>query len=134
MKRKPLRQKKGVVRMTDNKIIFNPKNSINKYETKAYEIIDGRRDNNVLSKALELAEKIPVIKDLARDIPVMVNMVKDYIGGYYKRVPKKTIVALTASLIYLVTPCDIIPDWISGGYIDDAAVVSYVLNSVKYDV
>ena len=121
--------------MTDNRIIFNPKDNRNKYENQAYEIVDGGKDNNVLSKALELTEKIPVIKDFARDIPVMVNMVKDYIGGYYKRVPKKTIVALSASLIYLVAPCDIIPDYIPGvGYLDDAAVVSYVLNSVKDDV
>ena len=121
--------------MTDNRIIINPKDNRNKYENQAYEIIDSGKDNNVLSKALELVEKIPVIKDLARDIPVMVNMVKDYIGGYYKRVPKKTIVALSASLIYLVAPCDIIPDYVPGvGYLDDAAVVSYVLNSVKDDV
>ena len=121
--------------MTDNKIIFNPKDNRNKYENQAYEIIDSGKDNNVLSKALELVEKIPVIKDLARDIPVMVNMVKDYIGGYYKRVPKKTIVVLSASLIYLVAPCEIIPDYVPGvGYLDDAAVVSYVLNSVKDDV
>ena len=121
--------------MTDNRIIFNSKDNRNKYENQAYEIVDSGKDNNVLSKALELTEKIPVIKDLARDIPVMVNMVKDYIGGYYKRVPKKTIVALSASLIYLVAPCDIIPDYVPGvGYLDDAAVVSYVLNSVKDDV
>ena len=121
--------------MTDNRIIINPKDNRNKYENQAYEIIDSGKDNNVLSKALELVEKIPVIKDLARDIPVMVNMVKDYIGGYYKRVPKKTIVALSASLIYLVAPCDIIPNYVPGvGYLDDAAVVSYVLNSVKDDV
>ena len=121
--------------MTDNRIIINPKDNRNKYENQAYEIIDSGKDNNVLSKALELTEKIPVIKDLARDIPVMVNMVKDYIGGYYKRVPKKTIVALSASLIYLVAPCDIIPNYVPGvGYLDDAAVVSYVLNSVKDDV
>ena len=106
-----------------------------RYEKDAEQVIEEGKTETLLGKALKIIAKVPVLKSLAADVPVMVNMVKDYIRKKYRRVPLKTITMITAALIYLVNPNDAVPDYLPGvGYLDDAAVMNFVLVSVKEDV
>ena len=126
-------EKEGEFAMTGNAHDFFGTKS--KYEQEASEIIRDRKGGEKLEKAIGLVRRIPVLKDLANDVPVMVNMVKDYIKGAYRRVPLKTIAMMTAALLYFINPNDVVPDYVPGvGYLDDAAVITYVLKSVKDDV
>ena len=125
--------RKGEYTMTGNAFDFFGTRS--KYEREANEIIRDRKGGEKLEKAIGLVRRIPVLKDLANDIPVMVNMVKDYIKGAYRKVPMKTMAMMTAALLYFINPNDVVPDYVPGvGYLDDAAVITYVLKSVKDDV
>ena len=106
-----------------------------RYEKDAEHVIETGKTETLLGKALKIIAKVPVLKSLAADVPVMVNMVKDYMRKKYRRVPLKTITMITAALIYLVNPNDAVPDYLPGvGYLDDAAVMNFVLVSVKEDV
>lgn len=106
-----------------------------RYEKDAEQVIEEGETETLLGKALKIIAKVPVLKSLAADVPVMVNMVKDYMRKKYRRVPLKTITMITAALIYLVNPNDAVPDYLPGvGYLDDAAVMNFVLVSVKEDV
>lgn len=43
--------------------------------------------------------------------------------------------SIVAALIYFVSPFDLIPDYISVvGYVDDAAVVAFVISKISGDV
>ena len=65
----------------------------------------------------------------------MGSMVADYANGRYKEIPKETIVAVVAAIVYVVSPIDLIPDAIPVvGYADDAALVSFVLPHVHKDI
>lgn len=56
-------------------------------------------------------------------------MVRAYIKGKYKAVPIKTIISIISVRMYLISPIDIIPDYIHGiGYVDDALVIAFVEN------
>ncbi|MGE7780376.1 YkvA family protein [Peribacillus sp. NPDC097264] len=45
----------------------------------------------------------------------------------FNRLTKKTKVALVASILYVIVPTDLIPDFIVGfGQVDDAAVLLYL--------
>lgn len=106
-----------------------------RYEKDAEQVIEEGKTETLLGKALKIIAKVPVLKSLAADVPVMVNMVKDYMRKKYRRVPLKTITMITAALIYLVNPNDAVPDYLPGvGYLDDAAVMNFVLVSVKENV
>jgi uncharacterized membrane protein YkvA (DUF1232 family) len=40
-----------------------------------------------------------------------------------------------ATILYFLTPIDLIPDFIIGlGYLDDAALIGWTMNAVKSDV
>lgn len=75
------------------------------------------------------------LETYAADLQTMGSMVTDYANGSYKEIPKETIVAALAAIVYVVSPIDLIPDNIPVvGYADDAALVSFVLSQVHKDV
>lgn len=86
-----------------------------------------------LQRVMQNATKAP--EDCAADLQTMGSMVTDYANGRYKEIPKETIVAVVAAIVYVVSPIDLIPDAIPVvGYADDAALVSFVLSHVHKDI
>ena len=81
-----------------------------------------------------------VIKDneqlagIIDDIGVLISLVKDYSKREYSSVAKSSIITVIAGLIYLVTPIDIVPDFLPGGFLDDAVVIGYVINKLKEEI
>jgi len=68
-------------------------------------------------------------------IKVLVRMLKAYVGGKYRVVPWKSIIVVTAVLIYFVMPFDLMPDFIPvTGYIDDFALVMWLFNHLEDDI
>lgn len=56
---------------------------------------------------------------------IILPMFKEVFSGTYK-IPFLTGLLFLASLVYIVSPVDIIPDWILGlGWIDDLILFSY---------
>ena len=86
-----------------------------------------------LQRVMQNATK--ALEDCAADLQTMGSMVTDYANGRYKEIPKETIVAVVAAIVYVVSPIDLIPDAIPVvGYADDAALVSFVLSHVHKDI
>jgi uncharacterized membrane protein YkvA (DUF1232 family) len=85
-------------------------------------------------QALERA--IPkALQSLWGDIKLLVSMLHDYVRGRYREVPFGAIAAIAAAILYLVSPFDVIPDFIPViGYMDDAAVLALCLRMVRNDL
>lgn len=50
------------------------------------------------------------------------------------KVPVKDKLIVTAALGYVVLPIDLVPDWIIGGFFDDASIVGYALSTIRKDI
>jgi uncharacterized membrane protein YkvA (DUF1232 family) len=74
------------------------------------------------------------IKSFWLDLKSLHQMTIAWVRGEYREVPYRTVVSAVAALVYFVNPLDLLPDFLLGGFIDDALVVGYVLSSVKSDV
>lgn len=62
-------------------------------------------------------------------------MIKDWVTGKYKEVPFATIASLAGVLIYVITPIDLIVDYIPLlGYADDAAILGFAIRFAKNDI
>lgn len=73
-------------------------------------------------------------KELAK-IPLLVQLVRSYIKKEYTDIPLASIVAITAALIYFLSPIDLIPDIIPGiGKVDDAAVLAIAIKVIETDI
>lgn len=75
------------------------------------------------------------LKGFIEDVKIFFMMLKDFFTRKYTDVPIGTIMAIAGSLLYVLSPIDIIPDFIPGvGYLDDAGVIAACMNFVKIDI
>ena len=92
----------------------------------------------VVKKSEAIKNKFKHAKPLGRfveDVILLLSIVKDYIRGNYKSIPRWSIAAIAFSLLYVLNPFDIIPDFITFiGYLDDAAVIAGCLYLVEQDL
>ena len=73
-------------------------------------------------------EKFPVLGNQLAKLVIMIDMVRNYIKGSYRDVPKGLIFLAGLAIVYFLSFVDVLPDMIPiVGYIDDAIVLSIVL-------
>ena len=64
-----------------------------------------------------------------------VRMLKAYKNKDYVEVPWKSILMLTAGLVYFVMPLDLIPDFIPAlGLLDDASLMVWIFATLRKDI
>ncbi len=112
------------------------KDTLNAYNEEAERIIDDEDTFERFIQRLEMKMKLmPLVGKYASDITCMVSLVRSYVRKEYKDIPIGTIISITASLAYIVSPIDLIPDGIPvAGQIDDIAMVLFILKFVHSDV
>ena len=80
-------------------------------------------------------KEMPLVGEEFAVIPIMISLIKHYVEGKYTTVPYGTILAIMSALIYVLSPVDIIPDFIPFvGHLDDVAVMGLCLSMVKTDI
>ena len=94
--------------------------------------------NNVLEDEEEIKSKFESKGKLQRyvdDAQLLFNLLRDYANGNYKEVPFNVVAAIGGALLYVLSPIDLIPDFIPiVGYLDDAAVIAFCLNLIEKDL
>ena len=86
------------------------------------EAIDKKMNSSGLKKYAELGK-------------LMFGMLKDYKKGVYTNIPWFTVAAIGLSLLYVLNPFDMLPDFVPGvGYVDDFALFTVVLRFIQTDL
>ena len=86
-------------------------------------------------KAKTIVEKAGFLSQYWNDIKTSFSLIRDWFSGAYDKVPARMIVSLAGALIYLVSPLDLIPDWVPmAGFVDDAAILAFVFQLSKVDL
>ena len=92
----------------------------------------------VLDRQAEIEKKFKGDGPLGRfvaDAKLMFAVIRDYANGSYRRIPFWTIAAIVAALLYVLSPVDLIPDFIPIiGFVDDALVITVCLALVEQDL
>lgn len=89
--------------------------------------------NDASDKAEHLDKSGPM-EVLYERLQLLFGIIKDWSNGTYKEVPKGSIVIIIIGLIYFLAPVDLIPDFLPGGYVDDALVLALVFKQVGSDL
>ena len=70
-----------------------------------------------------------------QNFKLLLPLIRDYWKGTYRDVSIKSIVILLVGLAYIISPIDIIPDYIIGlGQIDDVAILGISLYFLEKDL
>lgn len=93
--------------------------------------VDNDRLKKLLIAAKKKAEGNKQLSELWQDLKILLELIKDWMKGEYKELTKSTVLLIIGSLIYLVNPIDLIPDFLIGGFIDDLAVLGYVIKKIS---
>ena len=107
-----------------------------KYIDEAEKVLSNEQKFEQLLGRLEVKlKKIPKCGNALANAPIFASLLNNYFHKKYTRVPVGTIGAILVAVIYLITPVDIVPDWIVGlGYLDDAAIMAMCLELIKSDI
>lgn len=89
---------------------------------------------NVLNKSKDLG--VGGIFDSIRTKLVTIgSLVKAYASGEYRDVELKSLIIMIASLVYFLSPIDLLPDFLPFlGYADDIALLTFVLQNMRGEI
>lgn len=108
---------------------------IKKLEGKAKSIyVDKKRLKRLLNSTIRILEENQQLKEVIQDITIMVQLIKDWVKGDYKDLSKNSIILIITALLYLVIPLDLIPDFLPMGFIDDIAVIGFVVKKISGEI
>jgi uncharacterized membrane protein YkvA (DUF1232 family) len=79
--------------------------------------------------------RLGLMARLFQDIKLIFPLIRDYWKGTYRDLSAKSIVIFIVALAYIISPIDLIPDYILGlGQIDDAAILGLSLYFLEKDL
>lgn len=121
---------------------MEPRNSLkwakNRFLKRAFEIL--KDPKLILGLVGDVEGKINAeyfkkqFKTFWEDLKTLLSMLKDTARGRYKPQSKKSMVLIVLALLYFLNPMDLIPDLLVGGFIDDAALLAWVVSKVKDEI
>jgi len=79
--------------------------------------------------------RLGLLARLFQDLKFLFPLIRDYWKGTYRDISAKSIVIFIVALAYIISPIDLIPDYILGlGQIDDAAILGLSLYFLEKDL
>lgn len=94
--------------------------------------------DKIFQKRKEIEDKFSGNGPLGKfwsDLKLLFELVNDYRKGEYREIPWTSIAAIIGALLYVLSPIDLIPDFIPViGLLDDAAVVALCLRAIDGDL
>jgi uncharacterized membrane protein YkvA (DUF1232 family) len=75
------------------------------------------------------------VKAVGEQLGLLIDLLKAYIAGDYRDISTQAIASVAGAIIYFVVPLDGVPDFLFGwGFVDDAAVISYVIAQLSTEL
>jgi len=98
---------------------------------------DKEKTKKLLEDAVEKSNTIGKsgpFEQLQEKLKLLFEVVKYWVNGSYKEIPTGSIILIIIGLLYFVSPVDLIPDFLPGGFVDDAFVLGLIIKQVSSDL
>jgi uncharacterized membrane protein YkvA (DUF1232 family) len=91
--------------------------------------------NEVATKLANAESKDNKFKQLLDVALTLVRLVRRYVSGDYREVSNNTIVSGVAVLLYVLSPIDLVPDFIPVlGFLDDLSLISWFVGKFQDEI
>lgn len=95
-------------------------------------MISVKRAKKFVNSLMKTVDATPELVNCKQDIKTFCAMLIDWAKGDYKHISKRSAVIVGICVAYLISPIDLIPDFIpAAGKIDDISVILFMLKVVK---
>lgn len=85
--------------------------------------------------AEQMAKESSFLRQYWKDIKTSFALLKDWYMGNYTKIPFRMVASIAGAMLYLVSPLDVVPDWLPfGGLLDDALVLAAVFAMSRRDL
>jgi uncharacterized membrane protein YkvA (DUF1232 family) len=90
----------------------------------------------LLAKAEQRLDQVQVgpLTPLKEDLQTLLRMLQASGEGRYRQVSGKNLALAALGILYLVSPLDLIPDFLPGGFSDDAAVITFIVRRLRTEL
>lgn len=108
-----------------------------KFEASAHDYAQNpKKTEKLLKKTVKKAARNrAALKGVWKNLQLLMELLKSWSKGEYKDISKKSIVFIIASILYFVSPIDLVPDFLIGlGIVDDAAVLGYAIKQISGEI
>lgn len=108
-----------------------------KFELSAHDYAENpEKTADLLKKTMKKAARNKsAFKGIWKNLQLLMELMKSWSKGEYADISKKSIVFIIASILYFVSPIDLVPDFLIGfGIVDDAAVLGFALKQISGEI
>jgi len=91
---------------------------------------------SVLTRAERRLDRVNAgrLTPIKKDVQTLLRLMRAYGEGRYRQVSGKNLVLAGLAVMYLVSPLDVLPDFLPGGFFDDAAVIGFILKKIRTEL
>jgi uncharacterized membrane protein YkvA (DUF1232 family) len=91
---------------------------------------------SLLTKAERRLDRVNAgrLTPIKRDVQTLLRLMRAYGEGRYREVSGKNLALAGLAIMYLVSPLDVLPDFLPGGFFDDAAVIGFVVKKIRTEL
>ncbi|WP_312137089.1 DUF1232 domain-containing protein [Sphingobacterium sp.] len=105
------------------------------YYSRALLLFNTFKNRKLTKEEIDLAEdKAQNLGEKSSDFGLLISMIKDTFAGRYK-MNKWNMSVIVATIIYVVSPLDAIPDLVPVlGWLDDASIVGFAISKLADEI
>src|SRR3954454_7817342 len=98
------------------------------------------RNPKELLKVLTAAERrldtveVGPLTPIKEDLQTLLRMLHAAGEGRYTQLSKKNLALAGLGVLYMASPLDLIPDFLPGGFADDAAVIGFIVRKLRTEL
>jgi uncharacterized membrane protein YkvA (DUF1232 family) len=98
------------------------------------------RNPKELLKVLTAAERrldtveVGPLTPMKKDLQTLLRMLHAAGEGRYTQLSKKNLALAGLGVLYMASPLDLIPDFLPGGFADDAAVIGFIVRKLRTEL
>lgn len=108
-----------------------------KYQHKAQTYFNSpeKTEKLVQDASKKASTRKPSLIEVWDKLQLLLQLVTAWRKGEYRKIPTGSLLTILASILYFVSPIDLIPDFLAGiGILDDAAVLAFVYKQISADL
>ena len=93
---------------------------------------DRSRLSRLTKEAIHLVSEKPQFADIKDNVLLALHLIWDWSTGHYRGISKKSLLLIAGSILYLLNPLDLIPDFILGiGFLDDVTIFLTLIHRIS---